>query len=43
MAKIHDTAENAGGGGGALADSFHVLVSCNRVGVGGGGSSSFFV
>ena len=29
---------NAGGGGrGALADSFRVLVSCNRVGVGGGG------
>ena len=24
-------------GGGALADSFHVLVSCDRVGVGGGG------
>ena len=34
---------NAGGEGGALADSFHVLVSCDRVGVGGGGGLSFFV
>ena len=34
---------NVGGGGGALADSFHVLVSCNRVGVGDGGGLSFFV
>ena len=30
------------GGGGALADSFHVLVSCSRVGVGGEGGLSFF-
>ena len=29
-------------GGGALADSFHVLVSCSRVGVGGEGGLSFF-
>ena len=30
------------GGGGALSDSFHVLVSCSRVGVGGEGGLSFF-
>ena len=29
-------------GGGALADNFHVLVSCSRVGVGGEGGLSFF-
>ena len=33
---------SAGRGGGALADSFHVLVSCSRVGVGGEGGLSFF-
>ena len=34
---------SAGRGGGALADSFHVLVSCSRVGVGGEGGLSFFL
>ena len=30
-------------GGGALADSSHVLVSCSRVGVGGEGGLSFLL
>ena len=38
MGKVLSTVcMNVGEGGGALADSFHVLVSCNGVGVDGGG------